>query len=83
LKLDDKIARWEENFNTPEEFIESEREWRRMLNKLYNQIDKSTENTSKTNTPKLKTYVNTKENKLSRKRGNNHSVFLFSFPQFF
>jgi len=36
LNQDEKIVSWEETFNTPEEYIESEREFRRMIAKAQN-----------------------------------------------
>lgn len=36
LDRDNKIVRWKENFDTPDEYIESEREFRRMILKAHN-----------------------------------------------
>ena len=54
LNQDNKIASWEETFNTPEEYIESERKFRRMIAKAQNkQKDEEIQEYVKSKHPKI------------------------------
>lgn len=57
LNEDNKVVSWEEPFGTYEEYIKSEREWRRMLNKLYNnQIDEEYRKYVRSKHPKIEDF---------------------------
>lgn len=57
LNQDNKIVSWEETFNTPEEYIESEREFRRMIAKAQNkQRDEEFQEYIKSKHPKIEDF---------------------------
>jgi hypothetical protein len=64
LDENNKIVSWEENFDTPEEYIESESEFRRMVAKAYGkQRDEEFQEYVKSKHPKIKDFLEPTERK--------------------